>query len=135
MSKKRTLSQSRLRMPHKVIVRAPGLLPMMYRTRELARELGVSGARVVNWTQNGAPHQRDRRGHIWINGQLFASWVESHRRSRSRPQLPRGQGYCLRCDEIVTIKDPETRPIGNMIMFSGTCPECGAQVNRASSDD
>lgn len=128
-------SDTDLKLPHKVIVRAPGLLPMLYRTRELAKELGVNRTTIVRWSQRGAPHKRDPKGHIWIHGQLFASWVETHRRNRSRPKLPIDQGYCLRCNQIITIQDQETRRVGNMIMIGGTCPDCGAKVNRATSDD
>lgn len=36
------------RLPHLVIVRAPGLLPMWYSRRELAQELEVS-VRAIQW--------------------------------------------------------------------------------------
>jgi hypothetical protein len=123
------------KIPHQVIVRAPGLLPMLYRTIELAEELGISQSTIVRWAQLGAPHQRDRRGHIWINGNLFASWVESHRRGRSRRRVPIDQAYCLRCRRLVTMENPRSRRVGNMILVSARCPECGSKVNRGSADD
>jgi hypothetical protein len=108
---------------------------MMYGTQELAKELGVRQSTVVRWTQRGAPHRRDRRGHLWIHGHLFASWVESQRRSRSRRRVSIDQAYCLHCNKLVNMHNPRPRRIGNMILLSARCPECGAKVNRGSTDD
>lgn len=126
------IAHSHMRMPHAVIVRAPGLLPMMYRTAELAGELGVRRQDVVRWARSGAPHQRDRKGHIWIHGRLFASWVESNRRSRSRRRLPPGKAFCLRCRRATVVKDPRRIPAGNMVRIAGTCAACGAEVRRGA---
>jgi hypothetical protein len=65
----------RARIPQTVLIRAPGLLPMMYRARELAEVLGVTPQLVIRWTKLGAPSVRDRRGHIWILGRDFAAWL------------------------------------------------------------
>lgn len=127
-----SLAREHVKMPHAVIVRSPGLLPMMYRTQELASELGVRRKDIVRWARSGAPHQRDKKGHIWIHGRLFASWVESHRRSRSRRRLPPGKGYCLRCRRVTTIQDPERIPVGSMVRIEGTCEACGAKVRRGA---
>jgi hypothetical protein len=127
--------QARLKMPHNVIVKAPGLLPMMYRTRELAQELGISRRTLVRWAQLGAPHKRDRRGHVWIHGRLFASWVESHRGGRSRRKLQLDQAYCLRCNQVIVMEDPRPRKVGNMTLLGGKCPDCGSKVNRGSTCD
>jgi excisionase family DNA binding protein len=60
--------------PHSVIVRAPGLLPMLYKVRELAQELETSRRTIRRWARRGMPHERDGRNHIWINGEEFAQW-------------------------------------------------------------
>jgi hypothetical protein len=36
---------------------------------------------------------------------------------------------------VVTIQDPEPRRVGNMILLGGTCPDCGARVNRGKPND
>ena len=122
------------KIPHEVIVRAPGLLPMFYKTRELAEDLGADQQSIVRWAQNGAPHKRDGKGHIWIHGQLFASWIESQRKPRSRKEVPPDHGYCFRCNQIVKMEDIRKRRNANLILLTGTCTQCGGKVNRGSSD-
>jgi len=41
----------RLRQSHRVIVRAPGLLPMLYRLNELAEELEMSLLTIADWVK------------------------------------------------------------------------------------
>jgi len=127
-------AQTKLKIPHDAIVRAPGLLPMMYKTRELADELGVDRQMIIRWAQNGAPHDRDGKGHIWIHGRLFASWIESQRKSRSRIGLPRDHGYCFGCHQMVKMEGITERRSAKLILLTGICPHCGRKVNRGSSD-
>jgi len=122
------------KIPHEVIVRAPGLLPMFYKTRELAEDLGCDQQMIIRWTQNGAPHKRDGRGHIWIHGQIFASWVESQRKPTPRKEYPADHGYCFRCRDIVKMEDISERRFANLILLTGTCFKCGGTVNRGSND-
>jgi hypothetical protein len=61
------------RISHAVIVKAPGLLPMLYSPSELEEELGVPARTIRDWLKSGLPHERDAGGHIWINGQAFAA--------------------------------------------------------------
>jgi integrase len=81
----------------------------MYRTRELAEELGVATQTVVMWAKNGVPHQRDRKGHIWIYGKAFATWVESQRGTRSRKRMADDHAYCSRCKKPVRSPESATR--------------------------
>ena len=69
----------KLHLPHAVIVKAPGLLPMLYRLGELAEELEISPRVVREWMDKGLPYTRDAHGHLWINGQQFAEWVNQLR--------------------------------------------------------
>ena len=39
--------QERQKIPREVIVRAPGLLPMFYKTRELAEDLGIDQRTII----------------------------------------------------------------------------------------
>lgn len=107
---------------------------MLYRTRELADEIGVARRIVVKWAREGAPHERDRRGHIWIHGRAFAEWLDSQRRPRSRRSLSPQQAYCLRCNQAVQIEDQRPRKVGRLTLLSGSCPRCGEKVNRGTID-
>src|SRR5436190_10603414 len=89
------------KMPHPVIVRAPGLLPMLYTLGELSQELATPVSTLKDWLDKGLPHQRDRTGHIWVNGPELRAWVESARRKSRGPCLRKGQAYCLKCRQAV----------------------------------
>jgi len=62
-----------------VMVRAVGLLPVMYQTRQLAEELGITQQLMVQWVRLGASHTRDRSGKVWINGVVFGNCVDRQR--------------------------------------------------------
>ena len=125
---------NKAKLPHAVIVRAPGLLPMLYRPRELAEDLGISVNTVKGWLKEGSPHERDGRGHIWINGAEFAGWVEETRQSRksNKSRMKEDEAYCLRCRKPVKLKDPQHVINGKQKLLSSTCPPCGSTINRGS---
>jgi len=125
----------RPRIPVSITLRAPVLLPMMYRTRELGEVLGVTPQLIVRWTKLGAPYVRDSRGHIWIMGRDIADWLVDHKRPKSASTLGFAEGYCLRCRRAVEMQDPVSREQGNMTLITGTCPICGAEVNRGRAND
>ncbi len=116
--------------PHTVIVRAPGLLPMLYKVSELAEELGISPRTIRDWRHRGMPHHRDRRGYVWINGRDFADWIEKVRRPARGPRLGADEGYCMRCNRPVELVDPVLHTGGVSTLLQGRCPHCGATVNR-----
>jgi hypothetical protein len=71
------------KLPHLVIVRAPSLLAMDYKIQEIVEELGVPNSTLRDWLNKGAPHHRDRRGHLWVDGRDTANRVETnHRKPR-----------------------------------------------------
>jgi hypothetical protein len=122
--------------PHIVLVRVQGLLPMQYKAKELAEELGIPGRRLRGWLNQGAPHHRDRRGHLWVNGREFANWVEANRRKRRRVKLADDEAFCLHCNRPVRLVNPEIIPIrGLLINIRGTCPDCGCVINRGGRND
>ena len=69
-----------IRLPHFVIVKSSGLLPMLYKIQELSQELKIPDRTLRDWLTKGAPHLRDERGHLWVNGQEFACWISSQRK-------------------------------------------------------
>ena len=125
------LSQKGLKLPHKVIVKSPGLLHMKYKVSELAQELGIPDRTLRDWLKRGAPHQRDSRNHIWILGIEFSAWVEAQKNNKNRRKMKDDEAFCLRCNKIVSLVDPETiKIVGKLVHFKGRCINCGCKINR-----
>jgi hypothetical protein len=123
----------RTKLPHAVIVRAPGLLPMLYTVRELADELSMPERTLRDWLHHGAPHTRDRLGHIWVDGQAFTAWVTSQRKKDTRVRLQPGEGYCMNCNRIVMMSRPTHHPsAGKLVYIQGVCPHCSGKVSRGA---
>jgi hypothetical protein len=124
------------KLPHAVIVRAPGLLPMLYKVHELADELSMPERTLRDWLYHGAPHTRDPLGHIWINGQEFGTWVSSQRKKAPGTRLQPGEGYCMNCNRIVMMLHPTYRPSsGKLVYIQGVCPHCSGKVSRGAHRD
>ena len=126
----------RTKLPHIVIVRAPGLLPMLYTPREICEELDIAESTLRDWLQAGVPHQRDNRNRIWINGENFATWVLEQRKPKSTLKLNEDEAYCLHCNQITQLVSPQVRHVkGSLIMIKGTCMHCGKTINRGGRRD
>jgi hypothetical protein len=123
---------SGVRLPHGVIVRAPGLLPMLYRPGELAQDLEIPESTLRDWLGTGLPYQRDERGHIWINGQEFAEWVKASRRAPASHKMAKDEAYCFRCQQPVKLVNPSATFRGKHQVLKGVCPDCGTTINRGS---
>lgn len=122
---------SRLRFPHSVIVKSPGLLPMLYKVGELAKSLSIPDRTIRDWLVAGAPHSRDNRDNLWINGKEFADWVTSLRKKRKHKKLEQGEAYCVRCNQVVAMTEVTTHARhGKLVMISGKCPNCGRRIWR-----
>jgi hypothetical protein len=109
---------------------------MLYTVRELADELSMPERTLRDWLLHGAPHTRDRLGHIWVNGQAFAAWVTSQRRKAPGANLRSGEGYCMVCNRIVVVLQPIRRPsTGKLVYIQGVCPHCNGKVSRGARRD
>jgi hypothetical protein len=128
------LSWNTRKLPHSVIVRAPGLLPMLYTLNELEEELKISSRIIRDWLQKDLPYRQDGRGHIFVNGQDLAAWVSHVQQSRPRRKLDAGQAFCLRCHKPVTVANVQPYRQGIVVRYRGTCPECGAAINRVKNN-
>ena len=125
------MAQKRICLPHYVIVKAPGLLPMLYKVSELAVELHLTERTLLDWLKNGAPHNRDQYGQIWVHGQKFSNWVAGMHKPKKERKLTDNQAYCFRCNRIVELQNASSRLIkGRLIMTKGVCPQCGCTINR-----
>ena len=121
----------RIKIPHTVIVHSPGILPMLYKVRELAEELDIPERTLRDWLKNGAPHERDGRNRIWINGVEFAQWVQTNRKKKNNRKLNDDEAYCLCCNKAVRLEDPHVHHIkGKLIHIKGKCKHCGNTINR-----
>jgi hypothetical protein len=129
--------RSRIQLHHIVIVKAPGLLPMLYKPAELAEDLNLPVRTLYDWLQAGAPHTRDALGNLWIDGRQFAGWVAVNRKPHPvRAKLQDDQAYCLRCKQAVTLVDPHREQVkGKLVLIKGRCPRCGAGINRGGRSD
>ena len=128
--------KNRIKVPHHVIVKIKGLLPMMYTIREMSEELDTPVGTLRDWLSFGAPCERDSRDHIWIYGVAFAGWLDEQRKKKRTFKLQSNEAYCLKCREVSKLLAPETRHIkGNLYMVKGTCEQCGSVINRGASCD
>ncbi len=126
----------RIKLPHNVIIKAPGLLPMLYTPREICEELDIAESTLRDWLQIDVPHQRDNRNRIWINGEEFARWVNNQRKPKATNKLSEDEAYCLRCNQVSKLLSPQIQPIkGNLVLIKGTCANCGAVINRGAHRD
>ena len=132
-----TISKNRIHLPHAAIVKAPGLLPMLYLPAELAAELGIPVQTLFEWLRSGAPFEQDPNGSLWINGRKFAGWVEINRKGRKpRQKLKDGQAYCLHCKQVVDLIDArQERVKGRLVLIKGHCAQCGTRLNRGGCSD
>jgi hypothetical protein len=122
---------TRLQLSHSAIVKSPGLLPMLYTVSEISAALDLAERTLRDWLSVGAPHFRDPRGHIWINGQEFADWIASMRAPKKKRKLRDDEAYCMRCNRAVQMTEVSTKPIrGKLILIRGICPNCGCTINR-----
>jgi len=126
----------RTKLSHNVIIKAPGLLPMLYTPREICEELDIAESTLRDWLQIDVPHQRDNRNRIWINGEEFARWVNNQRKPKVTNKLNEDEAYCLRCNQVSKLLSPQIQPIkGNLVLIKGTCANCGAVINRGAHRD
>ena len=126
----------RTKLPHNVIIKAPGLLPMLYTPRDICEELDIAESTLRDWLQIDVPHKRDNRNRIWINGEEFARWVNNQRKPEATNKLNEDEAYCLRCNQVSKLLSPQIQPIkGNLVLIKGTCANCGAVINRGAHRD
>lgn len=122
---------SSIHVPHHVRIKAPGLLPMLYKVSEIADELQIPERTLRDWLERGAPTLRDESGHLWVNGTLFAEWVRGERQQKRAVRLDDNQAYCLRCKTVVALGAVQVIPVkGKLINIKGSCPNCGCVINR-----
>jgi hypothetical protein len=122
-----------VKLPHSVIVKSTGLLPMFYTVHELVEEIAIPERTLCDWLSHGAPHTRDRLSHIWIDGRSFASWVESLPKKSNGARLKNDEGYCLSCKRAVDMLNPILYPSASRVIYiHGTCPVCNGKITQGT---
>ena len=122
---------TRLQIPRSTIIKSPGLLPMLYTVSEISAALDLAERTLRDWLSVGAPHSRDPRGHIWINGREFADWIANMRAPKKKRKLRDDEAFCMRCNRVVQMSEISTKPMqGKLILIRGKCPDCGCRINR-----
>jgi len=130
------MSITKIKIPHKVIIRAPGLLPMLYTLNELASALDMPYNTLRGWLSAGAPHEKDNSGRLWINGESFRAWVVSQKPDKKLQRLTEGQGYCMHCNQARIIESPQYIFVNEKVKrIKGYCPVCKNIINRGIRDD
>jgi len=108
--------------------RLKGLLHMHYTPRELAEELGIEKQQVYRvYLPLDCPHERDSRGHIWIDGTAFCEWYQQH---YPKVELAADEAFCLTCKQPVKMAKPERLEKNGLIFFECSCPVCGRKLAR-----
>ena len=127
----------RIKFSHLTIARTPGLLPMLYRPAEIAEELEINLRTLYDWLKLGAPHVRDKSGHLWIDGEKFKEWVDNNRKRRTPgKKLADDEAYCFRCRQAIKLVNPSITPVqGRLHFIKGKCPNCGCTINRGACHD
>ena len=104
---------------------------MMYTLPELGLELGIPYSTLRNWLDAGAPHERDNRGQIYVNGQDFAAWIKEKKRTVKQRKLETDEGYCMPCNQVVPMLVAEIHQVSEKLTRKiGSCPECGGKIVR-----
>jgi RNase P subunit RPR2 len=111
--------------------RLKGLFDMMYSTRELAEEIGISIDRIYYvYVPLGCPLERDERKHIFINGKAFAEWYS---KVYVKIHIKDNETFCKGCKTAVAIYKPRERRKGRLVYLLSQCPNCGRNLTKIIS--
>ncbi|WP_417255069.1 tyrosine-type recombinase/integrase [Celeribacter sp.] len=107
---------------------------MVYSTQDLARIYDVSVNTVTNWTKHGLRKSDNQQPHLFRGAVVNA--FHKQRRMRSKTRLRPGEVKCTGC-KLAVFLEVETlteRIVGKGThMCFGRCPECGAHVQKITS--
>jgi hypothetical protein len=127
-----------LKFDQKVMAKAPGLLPMLYRAVELEAELAVSAGTIQQWLKAGLPYQRDGRGHLWIKGTELSDWITAQYKTRrdAKKKIPENETYCCVCRKVQPFHSAKVRAVhGHQVLLTGICSQCGSTVNKGARNN
>jgi hypothetical protein len=109
-------------------IKLKNLLNMMDKSSDLAEEVGFNQNQVyMVYVPASCPHERDKKGHIWINGKLFKAWAEEVYQKRT---LKPGEAFCLTCKRAVKIVNLVRHRKDRLIYDLSDCPICERKLTR-----
>ncbi|MBU2868671.1 tyrosine-type recombinase/integrase [Pacificibacter marinus] len=106
----------------------------VYSIQDLVRIYNVSANTVTNWTKHDLRKSDKQQPHLFRGAIVNA--FHKQRRLRSKTKLRRGEFKCTGCKlaVFVEIETLEERIVGKGAnMCFGRCPECGAHVQKITS--
>lgn len=122
------LQTHKLHFSHSVIIKSPGLMPMLYRPLEIQQALQIDSRELNNFIREGLPSHKDPSGEIWINGEEFSEWVNKKRERNPIPTLGKNEALCFKCGKAVIMEDSSmTNKVGGHLK-KGRCSTCQSVV-------
>ena len=104
------------------------LLDMMYKPGELAEEVGFDKRQIYRvYLPMGCPHDRDKKGHIWIHGLTFRDWVLDTYKKR---KMAENDAFCPSCKHFFTMFQPVLHEKEGLAFLIDECPFCGKNAAR-----
>jgi hypothetical protein len=108
------------------------LLDMLYKPSEISAEVGFTQRQVYRvYIPAGCPHERDDRGHLWINGKMFREWYEI---TYPRMEMKSNEAFCLTCKKPVKMANPLKVKKGRFVYWKAACSACGRKLVRIISN-
>lgn len=113
-------------------MRLKKLLDMHYKPSEIANIVGFSQRQIYRvYIPLGVPFEKDKTGHLWINGKQFAKWYAS---KFPKTSLGKKQAFCLTCKQAITFSKATTKQSGNISYLLCKCPKCGRRIAKIISN-
>ena len=116
-------------------------MDVMYTVPQLAKKLNLNPRyiRRALIEKRGAPHIKDEKGHIYINGKELYEWgcnyIEKQKTKKNTiGKMKDGEFYCVKCRcRVVGVNVYRDEDSKNRFL-KGICPVCGTKLNRYLGD-
>ena len=108
------------------------LLDMLYKPSELADIVGFHKRQVYRvYLKLGLPGEKDKTGHLWINGKQFANWYLDNFK---KIVLRNNEVFCLTCKQAVEVKKSRKVKKGKLVYLVCSCPNCKRKIAKIISN-
>lgn len=121
----------------RILLHGEKLLNVNYTVPQIAEKLDLNPRyiRRALIAKHGAPHIRDSKGHIYINGEKLYEWAQifvkdQEKRKLERPPMEKDEFYCVICRKRVIGQEIFTASDSKNLFLKGTCPFCGTRINK-----
>ncbi len=121
----------------RILLHGEKLMNVNYTVAQITEKLDLNPRyiRRALIAKRGAPHIRDSKGHIFINGKKLYEWAQKYvkdqeNRKMERPPMEKDEFYCVICRKRVIGRDIFTAEDSKNHFLKGTCPFCGTRINK-----